>query len=192
MTPPSSVRHLPASAARRVRWRNGLGWTRELHLAPDPDAWTWRLSIAEIDQTAPFSSFPGVERVLVLLDGDGVRLDFGDGTSATLAQPWALHRFAGEQEVTGVLLGGPTRDFNLMWRRDAVDAQLELLPISGASSLAVAPKEEAVLHLLEGRAQLGGVTLSPGDCAVLEAAPTSGTYALEGTGTALWIRVTPR
>ena len=72
-------RVIPANEYRRERWRNGLGWTREIHAAAsraaaspaaaDPaagDSWEWRLSIAEIEHDAPFSSFPGVDRELVL------------------------------------------------------------------------------------------------------------------------------
>src|SRR5690606_10863682 len=68
-----SARILPAAAYRRGRWRNGAGWTRQIHAEPSADAtheWDWRLSIAEIESDAPFSSFPGVDRELVLLEGE--------------------------------------------------------------------------------------------------------------------------
>ena len=54
---------LPAEEYRRERWKNGLGWTREvLRWPPGADDWDWRISIAEVDKGGPFSSFPGVER----------------------------------------------------------------------------------------------------------------------------------
>src|SRR3546814_1791648 len=69
-------RVIAANEYRRERWRNGLGWTREIHAhRPDPGSdWAWRLSIAEIERDAPFSAFPGVDRELVLLHGNGLRL----------------------------------------------------------------------------------------------------------------------
>src|SRR5690606_22105518 len=87
----------------RGPWRSGLGWTREIHAQrPDPGGdWTWRLSIAEIERDAPFSAFPGVDRELVLLRGNGRRLRFDDGESCLLEPPHGRLRFAGERPLTG-------------------------------------------------------------------------------------------
>ena len=41
---------IAANEYRRVRWKNGLGWTREILRQPDHEDWDWRLSIAEIEQ----------------------------------------------------------------------------------------------------------------------------------------------
>ena len=72
----SEARVIPANEYRRTRWKNGQGWTREILRMPDSDDWTWRLSIAEIEQDAAFSSFPGIDRELILLQGNGLRLAF--------------------------------------------------------------------------------------------------------------------
>ncbi|PPT97512.1 HutD/Ves family protein [Xanthomonas arboricola] len=76
-----SSRVIPATEYRRERWRNQLGWTREILRLGDADAWSLRLSIAEIGQDAAFSAFPGIDRELVLLHGNGMRLQFGDAAS---------------------------------------------------------------------------------------------------------------
>ncbi|PPT45139.1 HutD-family protein [Xanthomonas arboricola] len=76
-----SSRVIPATEYRRERWRNQLGWTREILRLGDADAWSLRLSIAEIEQDAAFSAFPGIDRELVLLHGNGMRLQFGDAAS---------------------------------------------------------------------------------------------------------------
>ncbi|MEO6104834.1 MAG: HutD family protein, partial [Pseudoxanthomonas sp.] len=63
-----NVTFLPANEYRRERWKNGLGWTREIVRWPeDAPSWDWRLSIAEIDKDCDFSSFPELDRELVLL-----------------------------------------------------------------------------------------------------------------------------
>ena len=102
-------------------WKNGGGTTREIAAWPPAaglDAFDWRLSIADIAADGPFSAFPGIDRQIVLLDGDGVRLRARDGSFdhrlATVGEPFA---FAGEATVEATLLGGPTRDFNVMTRR---------------------------------------------------------------------------
>ena len=68
-------------AADRVatRWKNGLGVTREIAAYPpgsDLDSFGWRVSMASVDTGGPFSSFPGVDRQLAVLEG---RLALGVG-----------------------------------------------------------------------------------------------------------------
>jgi environmental stress-induced protein Ves len=110
-----------ADDIRPVRWRNGGGWTRELLAWPDADDWTVRVSVADIADDGPFSPFPGVDRWFAVLDGNGVELDDGSGR-VRLAPGDAIHRFRGEAAPACRLLGGATRDFNLMVRRGRASA----------------------------------------------------------------------
>ncbi|KND60459.1 histidine degradation [Candidatus Burkholderia verschuerenii] len=105
-------------------WKNGGGVTREIAAYPagaSMDAFAWRVSIAEVAQAGPFSRFAGVDRTLVLLDGAGMRLHEGERTH-TLARPLDI---AGEASIDATLVDGPTRDFNLMVRRDDARGTLE-------------------------------------------------------------------
>lgn len=192
-------RVIPAFEYRRTRWRNGAGWTREIH-AQCPadaatDAWDWRLSIAEITADAPFSTFPGVDRELVLLSGDGLRLRFDAGAAVELLPPHGRHRFQGEDAVTGELLGGPTHDFNLMWRRDRFDADLWHRPLVGAMVVFAEPGSCWVVHLLAGQARFadgsGLPDLAQGDTAILRAGDARLRHVLDGGGEALLIRLAP-
>lgn len=201
---------IPAAAARRVRWRNGAGWTNEIHVEPATGGkgeagsagagdigWSWRLSVAEIDRDAPFSLFPGVERELVLLSGDGLRLRFDDGRAHTLEPPHGRIRFAGEQPVRGELVDGPTRDFNLMWRRGRVAVQLWHRPLVGPMVVFVDPGSTWVVYLLAGAARLASAgpaataTMAMGDTALLRADGLRTRHLLEGGGEALLIRIDP-
>ncbi|MGV7185194.1 HutD/Ves family protein [Xanthomonas axonopodis] len=80
-------RVIPANEYRRERWRNQLGWTREILRLGDTAQWALRLSIAEIEQDAAFSAFPGIDRELVLLRGNGMRLTFGSGDAYVEPEP---------------------------------------------------------------------------------------------------------
>jgi len=190
-------RVIPANEYRRERWRNGLGWTREIHArraAPDT-AWDWRLSIAEIEHDAPFSAFPGVDRELVLLHGNGLRLRFDDGEACLLHPPCGRMRFAGERSLVGELVDGPTHDFNLMWRRDAITAELLHRPLVGPMVFFAEPGTTWALHLLAGEARfddasgLGG--MQAGDTALLEE-PERTRYLVDGGGELLAIRLDER
>lgn len=202
------VRVIPANEYRRERWRNQLGWTREIargRVTPegfqleDSEAageWDWRLSIAEIERDAAFSSFPGIERELVLLSGHGVRLRFDDGEAHELRPPHQRLRFAGERALTGELLDGPTHDFNLMWRRDRVVAELWHRPLVGPMVIFTEPQGLWAVHLLSGRAAFDGAPglppLSMGDTVLIRAGDLRLRHALHGGGEALMIRLAPK
>jgi hypothetical protein len=104
-------------------WRNGGGVTRELLVwsapelqAPNDAAWCLRLSVADITQDGPFSSYPGIDRCFAVLEGNGVELHFSQGPrqQRVVDPPLA---FDGEPAIGCILLNGPTRDLNLMGRR---------------------------------------------------------------------------
>ena len=185
---------IPAHEYRRERWRNGLGWTREiLRSSENGEDWDWRLSIAEIECDGPFSSFPGIERELVLLHGHGVRLRFDNGDVRDVEPPHGRVRFAGEHVVSGELIDGPTHDFNLMWRRDRIDAELWHRPLVGSMLLFVEPDDVWVVHVLSGRAlaidAVNRVSASTGDTLVLRATSERARFALDGGGELLVIRL---
>lgn len=198
---PQSSSVLRASGYARMRWKNGAGWTSEIlkvHDSEERDTndWTWRLSIAEIETDAPFSAFPGVERELVLLSGNGLRLRFDDGGMHELLPPHDRLRFAGERPAFGELIDGATRDFNLMWKRDAVDAQLWHRPLVGTMVLFVEPGETWAVHQLAGQARFaddsGLDDVGMGDTAILCAGDVRRRFVLDGGGEVLLIRIAPR
>lgn len=104
-------------------WKNGGGHTRELLAWPQADAWSLRLSVAEIARDGPFSAFPGIERWFAVVDGPGVVLALAAGAQR-VERGAAPLRFDGAQAPACTLLGGPSTDLNLMVRRDAGSAAL--------------------------------------------------------------------
>lgn len=193
-TPAAIVLH--AQDYRRMRWKNGAGWTSEVFRAPDADDWSWRLSIAEVETDAPFSTFPGVERALVLLEGNGMRLRFDDGDTRDLLPSSNVLCFSGERPLVGQLVDGPSRDFNLMWKRDRIDAQLWRRPLVGAMVLFAEPGESWVVHMLAGQAHFPGAAglagMESGDTAILRGQQARTRFALDGAGELLLILVVGR
>jgi environmental stress-induced protein Ves len=153
---------LRAADYRVMPWRNGRGSTTELAAGPAGaplDAFDWRLSIAEVTGDATFSPFPGCDRIITVIAGEGMALEV-DGRPHRLL-PLRPFGFAGEARVAGRLLGGPTRAFNLMLRRRACAGAVELVPEDGA---ALGAGEMALVHVVRGAAELtqGGTTLRAG------------------------------
>lgn len=185
---------IPANEHRRERWRNGLGWTREILAWPDPDDWDWRLSVAEIERAAEYSLFPGVDREQILLEGEGLRLRDGNGRARELAPPHGGHRFAGDLPMHAEPVAGRAVVFNLMWRRNALAADLWRRPLVGPMLFFSGPDETWALYLLAGQARFdeasGLPPLARGDLALLSA-PVRRRFLLDGGGELLAIRLRP-
>jgi environmental stress-induced protein Ves len=96
-------------------WKNGGGVTRHLAADGDGEAWRWRISLADVAADGPFSAYPGVERWFAVVDGNGVELTV-DGTAMVLRPHDPPFVFDGAAAPGCRLLGGPTRDLNLMLR----------------------------------------------------------------------------
>ena len=117
--PRHMVRFLSPAGYRSMRWKNGGGRTSEIASYPPGaalDAFTWRVSIADVGSDGAFSRFPGIDRTIVLLEGAGMRLT-GDGCNDELRTPFAPYSFSGDDAIDCTLLGGTVRDFNAMFRR---------------------------------------------------------------------------
>jgi uncharacterized protein len=120
-------------------WKNGGGVTREIAAYPHGagfDTFIWRVSLADVAQAGPFSTFVGIDRTLVLLSGAGMLLDETQGRTHALEQPYDIARFAGEATIEARLIDGATRDFNLMIRRGAATGDIDVW--RGGESHAVA------------------------------------------------------
>jgi len=108
----TSTRRVLTSDIAPVPWKNGGGVTRELATGGGSgSAWGWRVSLAEVAADGPFSVFPGVDRVIAVIEGAGMDLVAPDGvrTALELFEPV---RFSGEAVVSGRLRDGPVRDLN--------------------------------------------------------------------------------
>ena len=110
---------VPATA-----WKNGGGVTRELAVWPQAGDWVWRMSVADVAQDGPFSTFEGIDRWFAVLDGAGVRLDM-EGKSYPLTPADPPFFFDGATPVDCHLLAGKTVDFNLMLRRSSASAHMQ-------------------------------------------------------------------
>jgi len=191
----NATRLIRANDYRRERWKNGLGWTREIMCSPSQGDWNWRLSIAEIEEDAPFSRFDHIDRELVLLSGNGLALHFDDGTEQVLSPPHDRVRFPGERAVTGRLIDGPTQDFNLMWRRDRIHARLWHRPLVGPMVIFVEPMHTWAVYLMAGQARFADDSplsdMSAGDTAILDGGNARRRFVLDGGGEVLVIQTRP-
>ncbi|MBS9761048.1 HutD/Ves family protein [Pseudomonas mosselii] len=110
----------------RMPWKNGGGFTEEItrDAGDSLDGFGWRLSIADIEESGGFSSFAGYQRIITVLQGDGMRL-LVDGQASRPLLPFDAFAFSGESQVSCKLLGGAIRDFNLIYAPQRYRARLQ-------------------------------------------------------------------
>ena len=122
---------LPAMA-----WKNGGGVTREIVREPagaSLDDFEWRVSVADIAAAGPFSRFVGIDRHLLLLEGDGVNLTSDEaGLNVNLLADDTVLAFSGDVDMNSQLLGGAVRDFNVMTKRGVWQAQVSVWTEAGS------------------------------------------------------------
>ncbi len=113
------MRIIRSSEHKIIPWRNGQGMTREVarSTGPQEDSFDWRISIATVDRSGPFSVFPDIERTIAVLSGDGFMLHVGD-EAVPLSQQSPPYTFAGELKAEAVVSAGPSTDLNIMTRRN--------------------------------------------------------------------------
>lgn len=132
------VTHRTARDFQVQPWKNGGGSTTELEVEAEGESkFLWRLSIADVERSGPFSDFAGYQRTIMLLEGEGMALTFDGGAPQRITEPHRPFVFDGGWKTECRLLGGPVRDLNLMvdgsraWgtvQARSLDRAIELVP----------------------------------------------------------------
>ncbi|MBB6405216.1 HutD family protein [Arthrobacter sp. AZCC_0090] len=145
-------------------WRNGGGVTRELASHPkaasaQDGAWDWRVSIADVGSAGDFSTFPGMERVITVIDGELLLLTV-DGEEHPL-EKYRPFRFSGEADSSSALPTGDIRDLNVIARAGEFKGYTSIIELSKKRAHPVFDGQMAVL--LEGKASVTpGASVAPG------------------------------
>ena len=138
---------------RRMPWRNGGGTTCQIAISPPGaslEEFTWRVSLADIERSGRFSSFPGCDRTIMLVDGAGMTLDV-DGRRVNLER-FRFFDFPGEATVEAHLSGGPATDLNVIVSRSAGAFAHEALTLHLGAEAARKASDQALAVVLEGEA----------------------------------------
>ncbi|XAS67094.1 HutD family protein [Micrococcaceae bacterium Sec5.7] len=158
---------------RSEPWRNGGGVTRELASHPkaasaQDGAWDWRVSIAEVTKAGDFSAFPGMDRVLTVIDGELLLLTV-DGDEHPL-EKYRPFKFSGDAGASGALPTGDIRDLNVITRNGAFKGYTSIIELSKKRAHPVFEGQLGIL--LQGQA-----SVSPGAEPATEAAPAAAAVA---------------
>lgn len=116
-----SIRIVRWESLSATPWKNGGGTAVDLVVSPEDasvDDFEWRINIATIARSGPFSNYPEIDRDFRVLDGGELELDV-DGTRQLLVAGGASCRFPGDRPTYARLLDEsiPCRAFNVLTRR---------------------------------------------------------------------------
>jgi environmental stress-induced protein Ves len=151
-------------------WKNGGGITTEIAVFPPESGlgatpFLWRVSIADVAQDGPFSKFIGYDRNIMLLDGQGMRLEIDEADALDLL-PYRPVSFSGDWTVSGILTGGPVRDFNLMVARQFGRGSLICQVLSAPLPL-IGDGATRIVHCIDGELSVGGHIVGSGETVIL-------------------------
>ncbi|MER9400415.1 HutD family protein [Mesorhizobium sp. M0615] len=156
------MRILRAADYRVMPWKNGGGTTTEIAVSPDGaglDDFDWRVSMARVEGSGPFSGFAGVDRTLAVLEGEGIVLDIAGRPPAEVTAASAPLSFPADVPTTAALISGPITDLNVMTRRARATHTVERLVFSVPTD--IRPTSAMTLILpFDGEVGLSGPTSS--------------------------------
>ena len=133
---------LDPASYRRVLWKNGRGITVDITgvfpMESEAASWsgmTWRLGRTRIERPGPFSDLSGIDRILAVIEGRGLRLKPTGAPAIDVREPMRPVRFPGEWVINSELQAGPVGVLNLM--ADRARADIDLTFMAGAGSMSV-------------------------------------------------------
>lgn len=163
------MRILRAADRKASPWKNGGGVTWEVAASPAGapiEDFEWRVSIAEVASAGPFSRFPGVDRILTVIRGQGLSLAVEGLGATTLGASSAPYAFPGDAACTAALGDGTIRDLNVMTRRGLWSAEVKR--IAGPVTLKLTAETAMLVAITPLDA--GGEHLRPDDVVLFDEA----------------------
>jgi environmental stress-induced protein Ves len=158
-----------------------------------PGAWNgviWRFGQTRIERPGPFSDLSGFDRLLAVIEGQGLVLHPVGAPALDVRERFQPVRFPGEWQIESELENGPVAVINLM--ADRRRATIDLRFATGIAQLAFEPGT-LVLYAAAGAStvELSGdfIELAPADAVQVESAGPIAITLRSGVIAAAWISV---
>jgi uncharacterized protein len=159
------IQRLKAAEHRVMPWKNGGGVTTEIAVWPAEAGladFAWRVSMARVEADGPFSSFPGIDRTLCILEGAGLTLSVAGEPDLVLRRDGKPHAFPADQATSAALIDGPIIDLNVMSRRGVIAHNVRR--VFGPAEAALDISSDPVLLLAQGaKVSVAGCELAHDD-----------------------------
>jgi hypothetical protein len=167
-------------------WKNSQGITSQIAIYPETavfpsDSFHWRLSSATVKNSGPFSLFPGCDRWLAVLSGDGMTMN-----GSKLGPLTPLH-FSGEIPIHSELINGEVIDLGLIYRRDKFSAKMTLEQISSTKT-SFFDRGTHLFYCIAGDLKINETHASVGDAIIIEG-PFEATLSTKQTAKYFYIEL---
>lgn len=149
-------------------WKNGAGVTAEIAIDPAGSdfregIFNWRLSSARIEDENTFSKFPGYDRILTVLSGEGLLLNNQE------LGPFEVMEFQGEDQIDCAPVHEAVEDLGVIFKRDQYECFMQILDVSAPMDLKLEEGTHFFLALSQ-QVDIGGTEVSPPDFLKVEEA----------------------
>jgi uncharacterized protein len=137
--------------------------------------------MARVESDGPFSQFPGVERTLSVLEGQGIALSIEGMPAISLGKTRAPFNFDASLKTDAKLKDGAIVDLNVMSRKGAASHHCYRVLQGGTVTLGA--KTTIVFSIVDDLIVDDGkqsLTLQTYDCAIVHDNPNSATLAISG------------
>ncbi|MBH2002805.1 MAG: HutD family protein [Moraxellaceae bacterium] len=126
---------LKAVNYKKMRWKNGAGYTVELARSEGDslELFDWRISMADVKTSGDFSKFNGMQRILTVLEGQSILLKIDDHNQ--LLKTLESAQFSGDSNTSCELIDGSIRDFNLIYDPQKYHARYQWIVEPTASAI---------------------------------------------------------
>jgi uncharacterized protein len=165
----SMIKIIRQSEYKEGRWRNGQGLSWEIAAKREEGAedFAWRFAKARIDQDVPFSIYPGMDRIFMMLEGAGMDLQFEGGKILQVHENWVPHAFSCDVPLICKLRGGPSTDLNLFVDRKKHSTVCEIRTLKQNELLKFA-SGQTVVFMLAGECVVGDNKFMTGDSIIFD------------------------
>jgi uncharacterized protein len=161
------MRIIKWSELQAAPWKNAGGITREIARETTGNGFAWRLSLADVEMEGPFSRFDGMRRILTVVEGKGMELQYRDGV--LIAELGVPVEFDGSLDITSRLKDGPLRDLNLIFDPQSHSGHVRQVKSGETQTLQRGKGQTLAIYCIGGEVDLGqSQTLQRGDTAFLD------------------------
>ena len=167
------IRFIPQTSLVEGLWRNGQGVSWEIAACKQEGAadFSWRFAKARIDHDVAFSVYPGMDRIFMMIEGQGMDLEFEGGKVLQVHEKFVPHEFSCDVPLVCKLKGGPSLDLNLFTARDKFQADCEVVIVDGELQFNF-QNQITLIYVLEGSCAVAGHLLAAGDTVISEGTST--------------------
>ncbi len=157
-----TVKKLRVQDYREMPWKSGKGTTHQIAISPEgadftKESFLWRVSTAPMIEDGVFSHFPGYERILMVVQGEGLLLN------RRILSPFETVRFSGNETMNAKLISGPILDLGVIHDPEKVKVDLQFIPNLRSETVFSFSTGTHFVYCIQGTMRVNGELVGEGE-----------------------------